>query len=131
MSNDNLLSDRSLDPMVVLLMATDLTIDDLLSIRRGQVYSGSVLVIDRPPYKRRSVLVPIEARWALRGRTNAGYDPDVHLFTDEFGGLPTRDQVLRSVADHLDVLHDRRQTKTTRRAIQRLGRAFRQAYDAA
>jgi len=109
-------------------MATDLSIDDLLSLRRGQVYSGSVLVIDRPPFKRRSVLVPIEARWALQGRAVAGYDPDNHLFTDEFGGLPTRDQVLRSVADHLDVLHDRRQTKTTRRAIQRLGRAFRQAY---
>ena len=49
MSDDNLLSDRSLDPMVVLLMAADLSIDDLLSLRRGQVYSGSVLVIDRSP----------------------------------------------------------------------------------
>lgn len=131
MSDDNLFSDRSLDPMVVLLMTTDLSIHDLLSLRRSQVYSGSVLVIDRPPFKRRSALVPLEARWALRDRAHLGFDADAHVFTDEFGGLPTHDQVLRLVADHLELLHTRRQTKTNRKAIQRLARCFRQGLSAA
>lgn len=131
MSDDNLFSDRSLDPMVVLLMTTDLTIDDLLSLRRGHVYSGAVLVVDRPPFQRRSVLVPIEARWALRGQAHLGFDPDTHLFTDQHGALPTRDQVLEVVGAHLDWLHERRPTKTTRQAIRRMARVFRQGLEAA
>ena len=131
MNPNTLLTDQSVDPMVVLLMACDLTVDDLLSLRRGHVYSGAVVVLDRPPFKRRSLLVPMEARWALRPRGHLGFDPDTHLFADQHGALPTRAQVLEVVGQHLDLLHQRRQTQPVQRAIRRLARAYRQALAAA
>lgn len=123
----SLVTSPSFDSAVALLLTTDLTPDEVLGLRRCDVYSGAVLVTRSTGKGRRSILLSDEARAVFKRLAANVYDPDAPVITQVQGRIPTAENLLYAVGDHIEVLRSMRQTDNVRQAIRRLARVVRQA----
>lgn len=124
-------TDPSIDPCVALLLATDLSIDEVLMLCRCDVCLPGLLVVRPRAGGKRIVRLTAEARQVLDRLTAHVCDPETPVITEVLGRMPTRDAVLRAVADHLEIFRSMRLSPKVRVAIQRLVQLFRQNFLAA
>jgi len=127
----DLITDHGFDPVVALVATTDLTVSQLLALRRGDLYLPALLTLSTSGSGRRVVHLTRDAQAVLAHLSRCLYDPAALLVREVDGKAPTSDALLQAIADHLALNRTPGDSPALAPYLRRLRRALRQGLRAA